>query len=64
MHMKALRTAVATVLVLGLTTSAFAGDLEKSIAKAAQQEETRSQKTGGSRKAAVWPVRNSAKPTR
>ena len=34
------------LLVLGLTTSAVAGDLEKSIAKAAQQEETRSQKQG------------------
>ena len=51
--MRALRTAVAALLVLGLATSAFAGDLEKSIAKAAQQEETRSQKTGGS-KAVVW----------
>jgi len=49
MSMKALRTAVATVLVVGLTTSAFAGDLEKSIAKAVQQEETRSQKNGSSR---------------
>jgi hypothetical protein len=44
--MRALRTAVAALLVLGLTTSAHAGDLEKSIAKAAQQEETRSQKSG------------------
>ena len=44
--MKALRTALAALLVLGLTTSAVAGDLEKSIAKAAQQEETRSQKQG------------------
>jgi hypothetical protein len=44
--MRALRTAVAALLVLGLTTSALAGDLEKSIAKAAQQEETRSQKSG------------------
>jgi hypothetical protein len=51
--MRALRTAVASLLVLGLTTSAFAGDLEKSIANAAQQQETRSQKSGGS-KAIVW----------
>lgn len=47
--MKALRTAVAALLVLGLTTSTFAGDLEKSIAKAAQQEATRSQKNGDSK---------------
>ena len=47
--MRALRTAVAALLVLGLTTSAFAGDLAKSIAKAAQQEATRPQKSGGSK---------------
>jgi pilus assembly protein TadC len=47
--MRTLRTAVAALLVVGLATSAFAGDLEKSIAKAAQQEETRSQKNGGSK---------------
>jgi hypothetical protein len=47
--MRALRTAVAALLVLGLTTAAVAGDLERSIAKAAQQEETRSQKNGGSK---------------
>jgi hypothetical protein len=51
--MRTLRTAVTALLVLGLSTSGFAGDLEKSIANAAQQEETRSQKTGGST-AAVW----------
>jgi len=41
--------AIAALLVLVLPSSAFAGDLEKSIAKAAQQEETRSQKNGGSK---------------
>ena len=46
--MKTLRTVVAAILVVGLSTSVFAGDLEKSVAKAAQQEETRSQKSGGS----------------
>jgi len=51
--MRASRTAVTALLVLGLSTSGFAGDLEKSIAKAAQQADTQSQKTGGS-KAAVW----------
>jgi len=44
--MRALRIVVTAFLVLGLSTSGFAGDLEKSIAKAAQQEETRSQKSG------------------
>jgi hypothetical protein len=47
--MRALRTAVATLLVLGMTTSAFAGDLEKSIAKAAQQEQTQSPSRVGSK---------------
>ena len=53
--MKALRLVVTVLLVLGLSTSGFAGDLEKSIAKAAQQADTQSQKpkAGGS-KAAVW----------
>ena len=51
--MRALRTVVAALLVLGLSTSGFAGDLEKSIAKAAQQADTQSQKTSGS-KALVW----------
>jgi hypothetical protein len=51
--MRALRTVVTALLVLGLSTSGFAGDLEKSIAKAAEQEESRSQKSGGS-KAFVW----------
>ena len=47
--MRALRTGVAAILIIGLSTSAWAGDLEKSIAKAAQPEETRSQKNGGAR---------------
>jgi hypothetical protein len=46
--MRNLRTVVAAILIVGLSTSAFAGDLEKSIAKAAQQEETRSKKNDGS----------------
>jgi hypothetical protein len=44
---------VTALLVLGLSTSGFAGDLEKSLAKAAEQADTSSQKTGGS-KATVW----------
>jgi len=51
--MKTLRTAIATLLILGLSTAAFAGDLANSIAKAAQQEETRTQKSG-SAKALVY----------
>jgi hypothetical protein len=47
--MKILRTAIATALILGLSTSVFAGDLAASIAKAAQQEETRTQKSGSSK---------------
>jgi hypothetical protein len=47
--MKPFGPAVAALLVLGLTTSAFAGDLEKSIAKAAQQEQTQAQNRGGSK---------------
>jgi hypothetical protein len=51
--MKAVRTMMTGFLVLGLSAPGFAGDLEKSIAKAAEQEETRSQKTDGA-KVAVW----------
>jgi hypothetical protein len=47
--MAALRTVVVALLVFGMTTSAFAGDLEKSIAKAAQQEQAQSQKSAGSK---------------
>ena len=47
--MKALRTALASLLILGLSTSAFAGDLAASIAKAAQQEQTPSRKSGSSK---------------
>jgi hypothetical protein len=47
--MKTLRTAIATALILGLSTSAFAGDLAESIAKAAQQEETRTQRSGAAK---------------
>ncbi|MGH9140033.1 MAG: hypothetical protein ACRD2I_02695 [Vicinamibacterales bacterium] len=36
--MKPLRTALAWLLVLGLSSSAFAGDLKDSIAKAAQEQ--------------------------
>jgi hypothetical protein len=53
--MRALRTAVAALLVLGLATSAFAGDLQQSIANAAQQPSPppRTPSKGPS-KALVW----------
>ena len=51
--MRAFRTVVVALLVSGLSTPGFAGDLQKSIAKAAQQADTQSQKTGGA-KAAMW----------
>ena len=53
--MRALRMAVAALLVLGLATSAFAGDLQQSIANAAQQPSPppRTPSKGPS-KALVW----------
>ena len=53
--MRALRTAVAALLVLGLATPAFAGDLQQSIANAAQQPSPppRTPSKGPS-KALVW----------
>jgi hypothetical protein len=47
--MRTLRTGIAALVVVGMTTSAFAGDLATSIAKAAQQEETRPRKDGGAK---------------
>ena len=47
--MRILRTAVVGVLILGLSSSAFAGDLAEAIAKAAQQEETRSRQDGSAK---------------
>jgi hypothetical protein len=44
---------ITALLILGVSTSGFAGDLEKSLAKAAEQADTSSQKTAGS-KAVVW----------
>ena len=53
--MRALRMAVAALLVLGLATSAFAGDLQQSVANAAQQPSPppRTPSKGPS-KALVW----------
>jgi hypothetical protein len=53
--MRALRMAVAALLVVGLATSAFAGDLQQSVANAAQQPSPppRTPSKGPS-KALVW----------
>jgi hypothetical protein len=53
--MRALRMAVAALLVLGLTTSAFAGDLQQSVANAAQQPSPPPRTSSkGTSKALVW----------
>jgi hypothetical protein len=54
--MRALRTAVVALLVLGLTTSAFAGDLQQSVANAAQQQPSPPPRTSSkdTSKALVW----------
>jgi len=38
-HMRVLRTGTVALVVIGLATSAFAGDLQQSIAKAAQTQQ-------------------------
>lgn len=55
--MRTLRTTIVALLVFGLSglgTSAFAGDLTKSIAKAAQQAAQTQPSQTGSSKAVVW----------
>jgi hypothetical protein len=44
--MNALRTGLALLLVMGLSTSAFAGDLAASIAKAAEEQAQQQQPAG------------------
>jgi hypothetical protein len=51
--MRAMRTAIVALLVIGLATSAFAGDLQQSIAKAAQQPVENAPSKGTS-KPLVW----------
>ena len=51
--MRVLRTGIVALIVLGLATSAFAGDLHQSIAKAAQQ---RSSRNGRRRRARRKPL--------
>jgi hypothetical protein len=52
--MKAVRTAVAALLMFALTTPAFAGDLQQSIDKAAQQPQERTPSKGTYSKPLVW----------
>ena len=54
--MRALRTAIVALMAIGLATSGFAGDLQQSIAKAAQQpqQQERAPSNGGSSKPLAW----------
>src|SRR2546430_10595379 len=52
--MRALRTGIVAVVIVGLATSAFAGDLQKSIDNAAQQPQERTPSKGTSKKPLVW----------
>jgi hypothetical protein len=54
--MRALRTGIVALIVIGLATSAFAGDLQQSVANAAQQQPTPPPRapSKGTSKALVW----------
>jgi hypothetical protein len=52
--MKAVRTAVAALLMFALATPAFAGDLQQSIDKAAQQPQERTPSKSTPSKPLVW----------
>ena len=53
--MRALRTGIVALIVIGLATSAFAGDLQQSIDKAAQQQQQQQRAPSkGTSKALVW----------
>jgi hypothetical protein len=52
--MRALRTAVAALLMFALATPAFAGDLQQSIDKAAQQPQQRTPSQSTYSKPLVW----------
>jgi hypothetical protein len=51
--MRVLRTCIVALVVIGLATSAVAGDLQQSIAKAAQQQQERAPSKGTS-KPLMW----------
>src|SRR5436309_1033363 len=53
--MKAVRTFLVALLVVGLATSSFAGDLQDSIARAVQQQQQQEERTPrGTSKPMVW----------
>jgi hypothetical protein len=53
--MRALRTGMATLLVIGIATSALAGDLRQSIAKATEQQQQEERPSSrGTSKPLVW----------
>jgi hypothetical protein len=53
--MRTLKTAVIAILIFGIGTSAFAGDLQDSIAKAAQQQQQEERApTRSTNKPLVW----------
>lgn len=52
--MRAVRTAVAALLIFALATAAFAGDLRQSIDKAAQQPQERTPSKSTYSKPLVW----------
>jgi hypothetical protein len=54
--MRVLRTVIVALIVIGLGTSAFAGDLQQSVAKAAQQPTSPQEKapSKGTSKALIW----------
>ena len=52
--MRALRTGIVALIVLGLATSAFAGDLHESIAKAAQTQQPERAPSKSTSKPLVW----------
>jgi hypothetical protein len=52
--MRVLRTGIVALVVIGLATSAFAGDLQQSIAKAAQTQQPERAPSKGTSKPLVW----------
>jgi hypothetical protein len=52
--MRVLRTGIVALVVTGLATSAFAGDLQQSIAKAAQQQQQERAPSKGTSKPLMW----------
>ena len=52
--MRALRTGIVALIVAGLATSAVAGDLQQSVANAAQQQPPQKAPSKSTSKALVW----------